>query len=98
MHERREAAAHHAANAPAVRLDMLDAPGGADRLDGRIGGKLHLDLVNADLMQLGDARHPDQPPGPDDPDAITDVFNLRQDVRRPEDRGTTLARFLTQLV
>jgi len=42
-------------------------------------------VVEADLVQVGEARDPDQPAGTDDADPVADVLDLGEDVGGEKD-------------
>src|ERR1700730_9419532 len=54
--ERCKGAVHRAAHPLAVLFDVVDSIGGADRLDRWCCREVDLDLMDADFVQLGQAR------------------------------------------
>src|SRR5258706_3656243 len=82
VEEWREASMDGAGDDAVLDVEVADSLGVSYCLLGDVGalGELELNSVEADAMQLGQVRHPDQPPRADDPDLVADMLDLGEDV------------------
>src|SRR3989442_827439 len=93
-----EASAQHGGGAMSFELQLLEPRDGSEPIGGRIAGELDLDAVCPHPGELGKRRDGDELPRPDDPDAITDVLHLAENMRRHEHGCSRGARISHQPV